>query len=158
MKHFLTLMASVFVTAHVFPAAKFADHQAVGSSHLQVNAISANTSTYSEAVNAGDVLYISAQLPLDPSTGQIVHGDMETLTNLVIDHIQHLLHLNGMKMNQVVKTQVYLQDIRNYQAMDNAYHSRFCFQYPPARDVVEVSNLLYNAPIEISCIAYRNRH
>lgn len=135
MKRFFGLMASVFLTTQAFVTA----------------------ATYSEAVTAGDFLYISSQLPVDPATGQIVQGDMETLTNVVIDHIQHLLHQKGLKMNQVVKTEVYLTDIRNYAGMDSAYGQRFHFQYPPARDVIEVSELLYNAPIAISCIAYKNR-
>ncbi|MBS0605295.1 MAG: RidA family protein [Verrucomicrobia bacterium] len=125
---------------------------------LTGSAVSVSASTYSEAVNAGDFLYISGQFPIDPSTGKIVEGDMGTLTNVVLDHIQHLLHVNGLTMKQVVKTEVYLTDVRDFNAMDSAYATRFNFPFPPARDVVVVSNLLNNATIEISCIAYKLRH
>ena len=60
-------------------------------------------------------------------------------------------------MNQIVKTEVYLTDIRNFESMDSAYGERFPFQFPPARDVIEVSKLLNNSPISISCIADRSR-
>jgi 2-iminobutanoate/2-iminopropanoate deaminase len=111
----------------------------------------------SEAVTAGDFLYVSGQYPIDPTTGKLVVADMQTLTNLVLDNIQHQLHLKGYNMQQVIKTEVYLTDIRNYQAMDAAYSLRFDVKYPPARDVIQVSNLLYTSPIVISCIAYIGR-
>jgi len=112
---------------------------------------------YSSAINAGDFLYVSGQVPIDPATGKMMEGDIETLTNQAIDNIQHLLRLNGVDLKQVVSTVVYLKDIRDYDAMDQAYGSRFNFQYPPARDVVAAADLLYNARIEISCVAYKKR-
>lgn len=124
---------------------------------LSMRAPVAVQANQSEAVTAGEFLYVSAQFPIDPSTGKIGVGDMETLTNLAIDQIQHLLHVKGYKMNQVVKTEVYLTDIRNFETMDSAYSQRFPFQYPPARDVIQVVNLLYNSPIAISCIVDKNR-
>lgn len=120
---------------------------ASATSHVEAN--------QSAAVTAGDFLYVSGQYPIDPTTGKIVVADTETLTNLVIDNIQHQLHVKGYMMKDVVKTFVYLTDIRNYHAMDTAYGHRFDVRFPPSRDVIEVSNLLYTSPIEISCIAYR---
>jgi 2-iminobutanoate/2-iminopropanoate deaminase len=114
--------------------------------------------TYSEAVTAGDYVYVSAQYPIDPSTGQIVVGNIDTLTNVVLDNLQHQLHVKGYTMNQVIKTEVYLTDIRYYDSMDAAYGARFPFQYPPARDVIQVAGLLQNSPISISCIAYKHRN
>ena len=111
----------------------------------------------SAAVTAGDFLYVSAQFPIAPLTGQIGTGDTQTLTNLVLDQIQHLLHVKGYTMKQVVKTEVYLTDIRNFESMDSAYGLRFPFEFPPARDVIEVSSLLNNSPISISCIADSSR-
>ncbi len=124
----------------------------IGYAHL------AATPAYSNAVNAGDLLYISGQFPIDPITGRIATGDMQTLTNLTIDQIQHWLHDNGMTMRQVVKTEVYLTDIRDFDMMDAAYTARFNLQYPPARDVIAVSSLSYNSRIMISCIACKSRH
>ncbi|MBS0652345.1 MAG: RidA family protein [Verrucomicrobia bacterium] len=114
--------------------------------------------TYSSAVTAGDFIYVSGQLPVDPSTGTLIEGDIQTLTNQVINNMEHLLKVKGVTLKQVIKTQVYLTDIRDYDAMNAAYGQRFNFQYPPARDVVAVSDLPFNARLEISCIAYKNRN
>ncbi len=114
--------------------------------------------TYSEAVRAGDFLFVSGQFPLDPVTGEMAIGDMETLTNLALDHMQHVLHVKGFKMLDVVKTEVYLRDIRDYDAMDHAYGERFTTDFPPARDVIVAETLLNNARIEISCVACKCRH
>ncbi len=135
MKHLLFLFSACILTC--------------GICHVEANE--------SEAVTAGDFLYVSGQYPIDPTTGKLVVADMQTLTNLVLDNIQHQLHLKGYNMQQVIKTEVYLTDIRNYQAMDAAYSLRFDVKYPPARDVIQVSNLLYTSPIVISCIAYIGR-
>ena len=134
MKKVLVLMMSLFLTNNAFSA----------------------TSDYSEVVQAGKFLYISSQLPMDPTTGQIVQGDMITLTNLVIDHIQSQLQLKGFKLSQVIKTEVYLTDVRDFQLMDSAYRTRFNFISPPTRDIVVAANLLNNSPIQISCVAYKN--
>jgi 2-iminobutanoate/2-iminopropanoate deaminase len=114
--------------------------------------------SYSNAVTAGDFLYISGQFPIDPVTGQIMQGDIKMLTDVTLDHVQHWLHEKGFTMNQVIKTQIYLKDIRDLNAMDAAYSSRFNFQFPPARDVVEIPNMPDNASIQISCIAYKFRN
>lgn len=135
MKKFLTFMLAMFLTNSAFSA----------------------TPDYSESVTAGNFVYVSAQLPIDPLTGQIVQGDMITLTNLLIDHIQHQLHIKGLTLRQVIKTEVYLTDVRDFPLMDSAYGARFHFSFPPARDVVVAANLLNNSPIQISCIAYALR-
>lgn len=122
-----------------------------------ISCFSTQTASYSAAVTAGDFVYVSAQLPVDPITGHLIDGDIQTLTNQVINNIQHLLKVKGSSLKQVIKTEVYLTDIRDYQAMDAAYAKWFNFQYPPARDVAAVSDLPYNARIEISCIAYTKR-
>ncbi|MBS0652347.1 MAG: hypothetical protein JSR39_02345 [Verrucomicrobia bacterium] len=121
-------------------------------------AFSKEKAAYSLAVNAADFIFVSGQVPVDPSTGELIQGDIETLTNQVIDNLQHVLRLNGADLNQVVSTVVYLTDIRDYDAVNQVYQQRFNFQFPPARDVIAVSDLLYNARIEISCIAYKKRH
>jgi len=113
--------------------------------------------TYSSVVTAGDFVFVSGQVPIDPNTGKMIDGDIETLTNQVLDNIQHLLQVKGVTMKRVVKTQVFLKDIRDYDAMDKVYGKWFNFQYPPARDVIAAPDLLYNARIEISCIAYKKR-
>lgn len=109
---------------------------------------------YSQAITAGNFLYVSAQFPIDPSTGKMMEGEMEELTHLTIDHMKHWLLVKGYKMKDVIKTEVYLTDIRDYDAMNAAYAKRFHFQFPPARDVIVVPQLPNNSRIQISCIAY----
>jgi len=122
-----------------------------------MSGFSSQTASYSSVVTAGDFIYVSAQLPVDPITGEMIEGNIQTLTNQCIDNIEHLLKVKGSSLKQVIKTEVYLTDIRDYHAMDAAYAKRFNFQYPPARDVSAVRSLPYNAHIEISCIAYTKR-
>ena len=114
------------------------------------------TANYSNAVTAGNFLYVSAQFPIDPVSGQIVEGEMGELTDITLDHIQHILHKKGFKMKDVIKTEVYLSDIRDFDGMDAVYGVRFPYQFPPARDVIVSPQLLNNSRIQISCIAYKH--
>jgi 2-iminobutanoate/2-iminopropanoate deaminase len=117
----------------------------------------ASSADYSEATTAGDFVFVSGQVPIDPTTGQMMTGTVDVLTDAVIDSIEHWLKVKGCTLKQVVKTQVYLGDIRDFAAMDAAYAERFNFEYPPARDAIQAGGLLNNAPVEISCIAYKPR-
>lgn len=114
------------------------------------------TANYSNAKTAGDFLYVSAQFPIDPDTGKMVEGEMGELTDITLDHIQHILHKKGFKMKDVVKTEVYLNDIRDFEAMDATYGERFPYQFPPARDIIVSPELLNNSRIQISCVAYKH--
>lgn len=113
---------------------------------------------YSAAATAGNFIYVSGQYPVDPHTGIMVDGDIETLTDQAIDNMKHILKANGADLKDVISTTVYLIDIRDYSAMNEAYGKSFNFKYPPTRDVVAVSGLAFNARIEISCIAYKKKH
>jgi 2-iminobutanoate/2-iminopropanoate deaminase len=116
-----------------------------------------HAASYSQAAKAGDLLFVSGQLPIDPNTGQIVHGDIETVTDLTMSYVNYYVAQKGFKMKEVVKTIVYLRDIRDYDQMDATYASWFPYNHPPARDVIVVSNLPNNAQIQISCIASKDR-
>ncbi len=113
------------------------------------------TTNFSNGKTAGDLLYVSAQFPIDPVTGQMMEGDIGQLTDITLDHIQHILHKKGYKMQDVVKTEVYLIDIRDFEMMDATYGERFPYQFPPARDIIVAPQLLNNSRIQISCIAYK---
>lgn len=121
-------------------------------------AFSNDKTSYSLAATAGDFIFVSGQVPINPLTGTVIEGDIETQTNQAIDNLQHILLMNGADLNQVVSTVIYLADIRDYDAMNEVYKQRFHYKHPPARDVAAVSDLLYNARIEISCIAYKKKH
>src|SRR3989304_7963489 len=111
MIRFLFLFSALFFASNVVCAKKLT---------AQVN--------YSPAIVAGDFIFISGQFPIDPVTGRMIEGDIATLTNQTIDNIRSLLLSNGVDLNQIVNMMVYLKDIRDYEAMDQAYGQRFNFQ------------------------------
>lgn len=109
---------------------------------------------YSHAIWAGDLLYISGQTPIDPSTGQLVSGDVGVQTHRVFDNLQAILEDAGLVMDDVIKCNVYLRDMRDFPAMNAAYASRFSTPYP-ARTTVAVAGLPLDAQVEIELVARR---
>lgn len=109
---------------------------------------------YSQAIEAGGVLYISGQLPVDPATGQFVADDIRELTRRSLTNIQNILAQAGLSMQNVVKTTVMLADIDDFAAMNEVYAEFFSDPYP-ARSAFAVRTLPKNARIEIECIAIR---
>lgn len=109
---------------------------------------------YSQAIEAGGVLYISGQLPVDPATGQFVADDIRELTRRSLTNIQNILAQAGLSMQNVVKTTVMLADIDDFAAMNEVYAEFFSDPYP-ARSAFAVRALPKNARIEIECIAIR---
>src|SRR5579862_3117313 len=112
---------------------------------------------YSQAIQAGDFLFISGQLPLDLTTKKLIEGDIERMTHQVIDHLEAILKAANLTLENVIKTEVYLQDMGDFQAMNRAYSARFAHKRAPARQAMQVAKLPLNAPIEISCIAYSGK-
>lgn len=110
---------------------------------------------YSQATIAGDFVFVSGQLPIDLSTQKLIDGDIETMTNLVIDHLNAILMAAGLSLANVVKTDVFLKNLSDFQAMNRAYSNRFHFSIPPARVTTQAAQLPMDSCIEISCIAYR---
>ena len=113
--------------------------------------------TASPAITAGDFIYVSAQLPIDPQTGHLVSGSIDSLTTLVLNNIKAILKTKGAKMNQVIQTTVSLSDIRDYDAMSTAYNRFFNIATPPTTQINQVANIPYNTSVQISCIAYTKR-
>lgn len=109
---------------------------------------------YSQAVEAGGVLYISGQLPIDPATGEFVANDIRELTRRSLTNIQNILTRAGLSMQNVVKTTVMLADIGDFAAMNEVYAEFFSDPYP-ARSAFAVRTLPKNSRIEIECIAVR---
>ncbi len=111
---------------------------------------------YSQAIQAGDFLYVSGVLPIDPSTGKVVEGTIETLLNRIIDNMEALLKAAGMTLDHVVKTDVFMKDLNDFQAMNKEYAKRFHGPVPPARTTVQVAKLPLDVRLEIACIAYKH--
>jgi len=116
-------------------------------------ASTASSSAVSPARQAGDLLFVSAQLPTDPRTGLLINGNIQELTDQTIDNLVSVLRIKGYKLEHVVSTQVYLADMRDFDAMDQVYSARFNMRWPPARDVFAAATNPNNARIQISCIA-----
>ncbi len=109
---------------------------------------------YSHAVWAGDLLYLSGQTPIDPSTGKLIEGDVEAQTHRAFDNLQAVLEDSGLSMDDVIKCNVYLTDMANFPHMNKAYGARFSRPYP-ARTTVAVAGLPLGALVEIELVARR---
>jgi 2-iminobutanoate/2-iminopropanoate deaminase len=108
---------------------------------------------YSHAVRAGDLLFCSGQIPLDPATGQLVAGDVRAQTELVLKNLQAILDDQKLTWSHVVKTTVYLIDLAEFTAMNEVYAKYFSTAFP-ARSTVQVAALPRGARVEIEAIAH----
>ena len=109
---------------------------------------------YSHAVVAGELVYCSGQVPLDPATGELVAGDVAAQTVRILDNLAAVLAAAGSGLDRVVKTTVFLTDIGDFAAMNEVYAKRFG-DHRPARSTVGVAALPRGARLEIECIATR---
>jgi len=107
---------------------------------------------YSQAVVSNGFAFLSGQIPLDPATGQIVEGDITAQTMRVLENIKAVLEGSGSSLNRVVKTTVYLTDMREFAKMNEVYAGYFP-QGPPARATIEAARLPRDVRVEIDCIA-----
>jgi len=107
---------------------------------------------YSPAIRAGNLLFVSGQIPFDPATGVLVGGDITAQTTQVMQNLEALLRAAGLGFEHVVRTTVFLADINDFAAMNAAY-GRFVSDPPPARSTVQVARLPRDAKVEIDAIA-----
>jgi 2-iminobutanoate/2-iminopropanoate deaminase len=107
---------------------------------------------YSQAVKANGFVFLSGQIPLDPQTQQIVEGDIAAQTERVLENLKAIVEAAGSSIARVVKTTVFLADMKDFAAMNDVY-SRYFLAHPPARSTVEVARLPRDARVEIDVIA-----
>jgi reactive intermediate/imine deaminase len=107
--------------------------------------------TYSQAVRAGDTVYISGQIPLDPATGQLVSGDIEAEIRRVFDNITAIATAAGASLAQAVKLTVFLTDLVHFAKVNEVMATYFREPYP-ARAAIGVSSLPRGARVEVECI------
>ncbi len=107
---------------------------------------------YSQAVRAGNLLFASGQIPLDPATGAMVEGDISAQTRRVLDNIGAILREAGASYENVVRTTVFLADMNDFPAMNAAYATYFTAP-APARSTVQAARLPKDARVEIDIIA-----
>ena len=110
---------------------------------------------YSQAVDLGDLVFCSGQIPLDPATGQIVAGDIQAQTERVLKNLQEVLQAAGLGLGDVVRTTVFMTDLGEFPAMNEVYARHFP-QDPPARSTVQVAALPRGARVEVDAIARRS--
>jgi len=107
---------------------------------------------YSQAVRAGDLVFASGQIPIDPLTGEFVSGGIAEQTAQVLRNLTAVFEAAGVTMKQVVKTTVFLVDMDDFAAMNEVY-GRFFDGEPPARATVQAARLPRDASVEIEAIA-----
>jgi len=107
---------------------------------------------YSQAIRAGNLLFLSGQIPLDPATGEVVPGDITAQTERVFRNITAVLAAAGATFAHVVRTTVFLADMSEFAAM-NAVYAKFVVDPPPARSTVQVARLPRDVRVEIDLIA-----
>ena len=107
---------------------------------------------YSQAVQAGNMLFVSGQIPIDPATGEFAGTDIATQTNQSLTNIKNILAAAGYTLNDVVKTTVLLADIADFAAM-NAVYAEYFTENKPARAAFAVKDLPRGALVEIEAIA-----
>ncbi|MHA1616307.1 MAG: RidA family protein [Candidatus Njordarchaeales archaeon] len=109
---------------------------------------------YSQAIKAGPFLFISGQIPIDPSTNEVIRGDIRAQTRRVLDNIKAILEAAGYSLKDVVSVTVFLKDLKLFSEFNEVYAEYFP-ENPPTRTTVEVSNLPKGVLIEMNAIAYK---
>lgn len=110
---------------------------------------------YNQSILANDVLYMSGQIAINQSTGQLITDDIESETRQVFKNIIHVLKAADMTLDHIVKCSVFVADMSLYSRINAVYAEYFDEANAPARELVEVANLPKYVNIEISCIAVR---
>ena len=107
---------------------------------------------YSSALRAGQLLFVSGQVPADPTTGTLVTGDIGAQTRRVLENVRALVEAAGLSMTHIVKTSVFLADMNDFAAMNEVYKTFFAEPYP-ARSTIQAARLPRDARVEIEAVA-----
>ena len=122
---------------------------------IATSAAPAAIGPYSQAIRVGDTLYTSGQVALDPATGALVAGGIAEQTKRVFENLKAVLGAAGISFTHVVKTTVFLKDMKDFAAMNEIYATYLAPKgaVPPARSTVQVAALPKDALVEIECVA-----
>ena len=110
---------------------------------------------YSQAIQAGNFIFCSGQLGVDPISGDLVGSDIANQTKQALENIRQILLAESSGLDAVVKTEVYLKNMSDYKIMNEVYEQAFTVSPKPARVTVEVARLPKDALVEIACVAYK---
>ena len=119
---------------------------------IQTNLAPAAIGPYSQAIRIGDFLYTSGQIALDPESGMFLSGEIEEETEQTLKNISAILQADGLNLENVIKTTVYLSDLSDFARMNQVYE-KFFSKNKPARACVQVAALPKGAKVEIDAIA-----
>jgi 2-iminobutanoate/2-iminopropanoate deaminase len=106
---------------------------------------------YSQAVQTGNLIFMSGQIPIDVNTGKIVESDIEKQTRCVLNNIKSFVTDNGLSLNNIIKNTIFVRNIKDFDIINSIYSEYFTENFP-ARSLVEVSGLPKNVLIEIESI------
>jgi 2-iminobutanoate/2-iminopropanoate deaminase len=106
---------------------------------------------YSQAVRAGNLVFLSGQIPLDPGTGEVIYGDIKKATARCIENIKAIAEEAGCSLNDIIKTTIFIKDMNEFSQINEVYGTYFT-QKQPARSCVQVAKLPKDADIEIEAI------
>lgn len=110
---------------------------------------------YSQGVKAGNLVFVSGQIPINPDTGKVVGENISAQTEQVLANLEAVLNKAGASLDQVVRVDIFLTDLENdFSVVNELYAKRFKGPVKPVRQTVEVSKLPLNVNVEMSCIAH----
>ena len=121
---------------------------------IQSSSAPAAIGPYSQAIDLGNLVFCSGQIPLDPITGQVVTGEVKLQTEQVMKNIEAVLTAGGLTFKNVVKSTIFLTNMGDFQTVNEIY-ARFFPEQPPARSTVAVAGLPRGVNVEIEVIAAR---
>lgn len=110
---------------------------------------------YSQAVTAGDFVFVSGQIPIDPKTGAVPSAEITRQTEIVIHNTQRILAASGLTLDNVVKVDIFVKDLQDFQVINEVYARAFKQDVKPARCVVQAAKLPKDVKIEMSLVAYK---
>ena len=119
---------------------------------IKTNNAPAPIGPYNQAVQYGDMLFISGQVPIDPKTGEVLQGDIKAEATQVMNNLKAILNEAGMDFNHVLKTSIFLMDMGQFGQVNEVYGSYFG-DNAPARETIQVAGLPKGVKVEISMIA-----
>lgn len=121
---------------------------------IATKAAPAAVGPYSQGVRAGNMVFLAGQIPINPTTGQVSTGSIEEQTAQVLDNLKAVLAADGMTMDNVVSTTVFVKELNDFAKL-NAVYGTYFKDKPPARATVQVQRLPKDVAVEISAIAVR---
>lgn len=121
---------------------------------ILTNSAPAPIGPYSQAIEIGNLVFCSGQIPLDPATNQVLTGDVKGQAELAMKNVEAVLTASGLTFKNVVKTTIFLTNMNDFASVNEVY-GKFFTEQPPARSTVAVAGLPKGVNVEIEVIAHR---